>query len=137
MQRVRPTREQEEDAELTLHATQHTAGTGVDSLDAGGTMAGMSEPQPLAWAVFEADGTCVCVCSDQKHAQTAIQELAYDGMVCEPLYRAITDAERKAIEYGIAECEMTAALCSERPVINAALKALSALRGLLNRTECP
>jgi hypothetical protein len=33
MQRVRPTREQEEDAELTLHATQHTAGTGVDSLD--------------------------------------------------------------------------------------------------------
>jgi hypothetical protein len=47
----------------------------------------------------------------------------------------LTDAERKAIEYGIAECEATAALCSERPNIDAACTALAALRGLLERTK--
>jgi hypothetical protein len=47
----------------------------------------------------------------------------------------LTDAERKSIEYGIAECEATAGLCSERPVIDAACKALAALRGLLERTK--
>jgi hypothetical protein len=45
----------------------------------------------------------------------------------------LTDAQRKAIEYGIAECEATAALCSERPNIDAACTALTALRGLLER----
>ncbi len=65
--------------------------------------------QPVAWAVFEADGNCIGTYSTQEHARIVIEELAYDGMVYEPLYRqpgpALTDEERMAIRSGIENCE--------------------------------
>ncbi len=58
--------------------------------------------QPVAWAVFEADGNCVGTYSSQADARIVMEELAYDGMVYEPLYRQpgamLTHAERTVLE---------------------------------------
>ena len=65
--------------------------------------------EPVAWAVFEADGNCVGTYAKQEHAQIVIEELAYDGMVYEPLYRQpgpmLTDEEREAIDVTIMHLE--------------------------------
>jgi len=60
--------------------------------------------QPVAFAVFGADGHCVGTYATQEHARIVTEELACDGMVCEPLYRqpTLTDEEREAIAGAIA-----------------------------------
>ena len=95
----------------------------------------MSDNEPVAWVVFADDGSdAVTTCLNRDVAGVIAEA---HGWQVAPLYRKpmLTHAEREAIEYGIAECEMTAALCSERPVIASACKALAALRGLLERTK--
>ena len=71
--------------------------------DDAGSAPMLGSQEPIAWAVFEADGNCVGTYAKQEHAQIVIEELAYDGMVYEPLYRqpgpTLTTEERQAIEY--------------------------------------
>jgi hypothetical protein len=94
----------------------------------------MSRDKPLVWAVFESDGTCVCVCSEQKQAQMAIEDLAYDGMVCEPLYRMrfLTERERVAVMWAISSLET-----DPEPDAGQNKEAAEILREMLLRTAAP
>jgi hypothetical protein len=72
--------------------------------------------QPVAWAVFEADGNCIGTYSTQAHARIVIEELAYDGMVYEPLYRqpGPTLAENERLKEAIrriADQDATLSVC--------------------------
>ena len=72
--------------------TDNTQGGSEPSLASAGC-------QPVAWAVFEADGHCVGTYAKQEHARIVMEELACDGMVYEPLYRSptLTCEEREVL----------------------------------------
>jgi hypothetical protein len=69
----------------------------------------MTDNDPVAWAVIEADGTRISVHDNARHAAIVIEDLAYDGMEAVPLYRSptLTDEERAALHwfahYGLPE----------------------------------
>jgi hypothetical protein len=65
----------------------------------------MGGSRPVAWAVFEADGHCVGTYATQEHAKIVMEELAFDGMVYEPLYRqpSLANDERERFRAALAD----------------------------------